>query len=74
MIYGSVAYIGACFYGVQQMGVKGIIYANCLNLAIRGVSSLKAGKVSILILTKVATHKIYLGLTTAGIMANLVLK
>jgi hypothetical protein len=66
------------------MGMVGIIYANCLNMAIRGVLSMKisldklyeitkceeftTGKVFIMVLL----HKIFIGLCLLGVVGTIV--
>jgi hypothetical protein len=41
LVYNSVVYVVACFVLSQEMGLVGLVYANCINMAVRGVFSLK---------------------------------
>ena len=75
MVFGSVAYILACYFGVLRLGVIGIIFANCLNMGIRGFNSLRVSKLNPLtLLLAVLTHRYYLALAGAGVLSNMILQ
>ena len=46
MIFSNVVYWTACFFGIRVAGVRGLIFANCLNMAIRTAGSMHVTKVS----------------------------
>jgi len=40
MVISNVVYWSACFYGIRAAGVRGLMFANCLNMAIRTAGSM----------------------------------
>ena len=41
LIYNSIVYVMAVLFFSNKFGVIGLVYANCINMAIRGFCSLK---------------------------------
>lgn len=70
MVLNSVGYIGLSYGLSVQIGIVGLVYANCLNMLLRTISCLyftfrqfgKDGKEAFMLLCSVFTGKIYLGL------------
>lgn len=74
MVLSNVLYWSACFFGMSYWGVQGLIYANCINMAVRASGSMYVGKLSPMILISCLHNKIFVGLVSLGLLANLVLK
>lgn len=79
MLINSVVYICAVGVLFQYKGVIGLIWANIINMAVRGLLSLKLSLKSLgddigllHIFGKVITHKLFLGLVSLGIIGTIV--
>lgn len=74
MVFNSVVYLGACWLLSGLYGVRGLLYANSISMALRGLLSLAVAKVDLVaLLGKVMVSKEFLGLMTAGSIANLLI-
>jgi len=71
MLLNFAVYALAVSLMSQWYGVRGLLYANCVQMGMRGVLSLMIAKVNIAGLGfKVATSLPFLGLTAMGSLAN----
>jgi hypothetical protein len=85
-MFNSVLYVISVIVFSKYFGIVGLIYANCVNMGIRAIFSLKisldefaksrnlndVGLVNLA--SRIVTHKMFLGLVTLGCFATFVVK
>ena len=73
MMVNSVLYIGISYKMAETIGIAGLVYANCINMLIRGASclywSMPADKSTLAFTASLLTHKVFVGLTLLGLSA-----
>lgn len=77
MLANSVVYIAAVGVLFKYQGIVGLIWANVINMAVRGLLSLKISLQSLgegvglfKIFKKVLMHKFFLALVTLGVIGT----
>jgi len=86
LFFNSILYIGSVIVFSKYFGIVGLIYANCLNMGVRAIFSLKISldeftkarniqDFGLFQLTaRIFCHKVFIGLVTLGCFATFVVK
>ena len=82
MVINTICYISLSLYLSQEMGVIGLVYANCANMLLRSIACLaytfkqykKSSTETILFFVSIFSGKIYLGLVALALGGCLILQ